>query len=52
MADKELKKIATAKGMEKLFSALKEQGLFPGYKNYQDWCETKEILKDKVEVRK
>ena len=54
--EKKLKRIATAKGMKKLFSALKEQGLFPGYSSYQAWCDkkykAKEILKDKLEVRK
>lgn len=52
MEEKELEKINTAKGMEKLFNTLKKGGLFSNYKNYKEWCEAKELLKDKLEVRK
>ena len=49
---KELKKIATAKGMELLFNTLKGRGLFKEFSSYQKWCETKEILNNKIFIKR
>lgn len=42
--DKELKKIANTKGMEKLFNTLKGRGLFKEFGSYQKWCEDNIII--------
>ena len=50
--ESDFEKIGITKGMEKLFNTLKERGLFKGFNSYQNWCGAKEILKDKMAIKK